>query len=168
MAGVVDHALRGIPRGSGRRDRHAGAGHGTDDSQHASQRQTGRRVHRGRRHRRAAHRDGGTSAGIAAVLLASEPAFVAMKIVGAAYLVLLGVQALWTALRGSPAARPEVRGRTRALTPLKAARQGFLSNIGNPKIAVFFTSLLPQFASGEGSTFLLRMPRGGPKPCSRR
>jgi threonine/homoserine/homoserine lactone efflux protein len=94
------------------------------------------------------------------VLLASEPAFVAMKIVGAAYLVLLGVQALWTALRGSPAARPEVRGRTRALTPLKAARQGFLSNIGNPKIAVFFTSLLPQFASGEGSTFLALLVLG--------
>src|SRR6266540_5960385 len=43
------------------------------------------------------------SAGIAALLVASEPAFVAVKLVGAAYLVYLGAQSLWHAVRGAPA-----------------------------------------------------------------
>jgi threonine/homoserine/homoserine lactone efflux protein len=81
-----------------------------------------------------------TSAGVAAVLQASEPAFVAVKLVGAAYLVFLGLQTLVPALR-SPGSRrkPSPRGR-----PL---RQGLVSNLGNPKMAIFFTSLLPQFAT---------------------
>src|SRR3954471_4004932 len=45
------------------------------------------------------------SAGIAALLVASEPAFVAVKLVGAAYLVFLGAQSLWHAVRGGGAAR---------------------------------------------------------------
>jgi threonine/homoserine/homoserine lactone efflux protein len=84
------------------------------------------------------------SLGVAALLRASEPAFVAVKVVGAAYLVYLGSHALLCALRGRvPAAgAPAPRG----LPPRAAYRQGVLSNLGNPKMAVFFTSLLPQFA----------------------
>jgi threonine/homoserine/homoserine lactone efflux protein len=84
-----------------------------------------------------------TSAGLAALLVASEPAFLALRIVGAAYLLYLGARALLSAARRVPpvdasaAARP---GRA------SAYRRGLLSNLGNPKIAVFFTSLLPQFA----------------------
>jgi threonine/homoserine/homoserine lactone efflux protein len=81
-----------------------------------------------------------TSAGIAALLQASEPAFVAVKLVGAAYLVFLGLQTLVPALR-SRAAKPTASPRGRPL------RQGFVSNLGNPKMAIFFTSLLPQFAA---------------------
>jgi threonine/homoserine/homoserine lactone efflux protein len=81
------------------------------------------------------------SAGIAALLVASEPAFVALKVLGAAYLAYLGAQALLAAVRpraGVPVpARPAARGRE--------LRQGLLSNLGNPKMAVFFSSLLPQF-----------------------
>jgi threonine/homoserine/homoserine lactone efflux protein len=78
------------------------------------------------------------SAGVAALLRTSEPAFLAVKLAGAAYLVYLGVQTL---LR-----RGEVRsfaGGSRR----RAFRQGLLSNLGNPKMAVFFMSLLPQFAT---------------------
>ena len=82
-----------------------------------------------------------TSAGLAALLLASAPLFTAIRLAGAAYLVVLGAQALAAALRGLP---HEERPRRRR-SP--AARQGLLSNLGNPKMAVFFTSLLPQFAS---------------------
>ena len=77
------------------------------------------------------------SAGVVAVVSASQPLFTALRIAGAAYLVWLGIETL----RGSRAPRAMPRhGR--------AFRQGLLSNLGNPKMAVFFTSLLPQFASG--------------------
>ena len=87
------------------------------------------------------------SAGVVALLRASEPAFLALRLVGAAYLVFLGAQALVGALRGrlengALATRPGHGDRSRI-----AFRQGLLSNLGNPKMAVFFTSLLPQFAS---------------------
>ena len=92
------------------------------------------------------------SAGVAALLVASEPAFVALKLLGAAYLVFLGAQALRSAFFG---ASGQVAARGAAaphLRPLVAFRQGVISNLGNPKMAVFFTSLLPQFtSSGEAS-----------------
>ena len=70
--------------------------------------------------------------------LASGPLFTALRIVGAAYLVFFGAEALLAAWRGRSA--DSARPRRRA-----TYRQGLLSNLGNPKIAVFFTSLLPQF-----------------------
>jgi len=83
------------------------------------------------------------SAGVAALVAASQPVFVAVRIAGAAYLVWLGVQALAAAVRGR---RDERRPRgSRA-----GFRQGLLSNLANPKMAIFFTSLLPQFGSGFG------------------
>ena len=85
------------------------------------------------------------SAGIAALVAASHPLFTALRLAGAAYLVWLGFETL----RGH-------RGTTVAPRPGNGYRQGFLSNLGNPKIAVFFTSLLPQFGSG----FLQLAPLG--------
>jgi threonine/homoserine/homoserine lactone efflux protein len=82
-----------------------------------------------------------TSAGLAALLLASAPLFTAIRLAGAAYLVVLGAQALAAAVRGRPHQDRIHRRRS------SAVRQGLLSNLGNPKMAVFFTSLLPQFAS---------------------
>jgi len=89
-----------------------------------------------------------TSAGVAAVLQKSEPAFVAVKLAGAAYLVFLGLQTLVAALR-SRTSTPKAAPRGRPL------RQGFVSNLGNPKMAIFFTSLLPQFATGPSFGALL-------------
>jgi threonine/homoserine/homoserine lactone efflux protein len=82
------------------------------------------------------------SVGLSAVLLASAPLFTAIRIAGALYLMLLGAQALLAAARGVGAEHDAASGRRR--TPY---RQGILSNLGNPKMAVFFTSLLPQFGS---------------------
>jgi threonine/homoserine/homoserine lactone efflux protein len=93
------------------------------------------------------------SAGLAAVLLASQPAFTALRLVGAAYLVFLGAQALLAALRSQQEA-PTAVSRSPALAG--AYRQGLLSNLGNAKMAVFFTSLLPQF----GTTFWTMLPLG--------
>ncbi len=91
-----------------------------------------------------------TSAGVAAVLQASEPAFVAVKLTGAAYLVFLGLQTLLPALR-SRASKPKASPRGRPL------RQGLVSNLGNPKMAIFFTSLLPQFATSPSFGALLAL-----------
>jgi threonine/homoserine/homoserine lactone efflux protein len=85
------------------------------------------------------------SAGLAALLVASEPAFVAVKVVGAAYLVFLGLQSIVHAIRGHA---PATAAQARELKPRAAFRQGLVSNLGNPKMAVFFSSLLPQFVPG--------------------
>jgi threonine/homoserine/homoserine lactone efflux protein len=85
-----------------------------------------------------------TSIGIAALIVAFEPAFVALKLAGAAFLVYLGALALYAAIRGQKIERRSARG---TLDSTTALRQGLLSNLGNPKMAVFFTSLLPQFGS---------------------
>ena len=91
-----------------------------------------------------------TSAGLAALLVASEPAFVALKLVGAAYLVYLGAQSLLSALRG----HYRTHSGARTATPAVAFRQGVLSNLGNPKMAVFFSSLLPQFGGTSFASLL--------------
>jgi threonine/homoserine/homoserine lactone efflux protein len=90
-----------------------------------------------------------TSAGIGALLVASEPAFVALKLVGSAYLIFLGVQAILH--RGK---LPVAFGRDR-VTPRSGFRQGVLSNLANPKMLAFFTSLLPQFASSFAGLLVL-------------
>jgi len=94
-----------------------------------------------------------TSAGLAALIVASEPVFTALKLAGAAYLVFLGTQALYAALRprgeNSRARFALPRGPGRAA----AYRQGVLSNLGNPKMAVFFSSLLPQFIAPGHASF---------------
>jgi len=85
--------------------------------------------------------------GLAAVVRESAVAFTILKLVGAAYLVWLGVQAL-RAARRHPAHDPASRrDPSRRVGAMLGFRQGLLSNLANPKIAVFFTSLLPQFVS---------------------
>jgi threonine/homoserine/homoserine lactone efflux protein len=96
------------------------------------------------------------SLGVGALLVAFEPAFLALRLAGAAYLMILGAQALWAAFHVPrwnawnklPTPRPELGPRT-------ALRQGLLSNLGNPKMLAFFTSLLPQFASSFAGLLVL-------------
>ncbi|HKP18420.1 MAG TPA: LysE family translocator [Gaiellaceae bacterium] len=87
--------------------------------------------------------------GLAAVIAASAEAFLVVKLAGAAYLVYLGLQAL----RSSRTDRHPLDAIGRpALSRRHAFRQGLVSNLLNPKIAVFFTSLLPQFVGAGSST----------------
>ena len=81
------------------------------------------------------------AAGLVAVLRASQPAFTALRLAGAAYLIFLGVQSLVAAARRRHP-RQIVVARS---TPGGSLRQGLVSNLANPKMVVFFTSLLPQF-----------------------
>ena len=91
------------------------------------------------------------AAGVAALLSASEPLFLAVKLAGSAYLIVLGAQTLLGALRRHGGhAMPE----RRRATGRGSFRQGYVSNLGNPKMAVFFTSLLPQFGGTSFAALL--------------
>jgi threonine/homoserine/homoserine lactone efflux protein len=84
----------------------------------------------------------GTAAavGLGAVILRSQPLFEAIRWAGVAYLLFLGVHALRGVRRGAaPAPDPGQASRARGW------RQGFLSNITNPKVLVFYIAVLPQF-----------------------
>ena len=80
--------------------------------------------------------------GVAALLEASGTAFTLLKLAGAAYLVWLGVRALADAWRGPVDASGDRPASRRQGSPF---RQGLLSNLLNPKIALVFTTLIPQF-----------------------
>ncbi len=86
--------------------------------------------------------------GLSALLLASSQAFTAVKLAGAVYLVYLGLRGVFGRRRvgGEDGASPK------AVAPWAAYRQGLLTNVLNPKVALFFVALLPQFAEpGRGS-----------------
>jgi RhtB (resistance to homoserine/threonine) family protein len=88
--------------------------------------------------------------GLAALIAASQTAFTAIKLAGAAYLIYLGLQALRASRADQRANAP-----TTVSAPISgrvALHQGLVSNLLNPKIAVFFTSLLPQFIGAHGQT----------------
>jgi threonine/homoserine/homoserine lactone efflux protein len=94
------------------------------------------------------------SAGAVALLRASAPAFETVKLAGSAYLVFLGAQALCDAFLRRRA--PGTGGPSgRRVSSATSFRQGLLSNLGNPKMAIFFTSLLPQFGSSFPSLLAL-------------
>jgi threonine/homoserine/homoserine lactone efflux protein len=97
---------------------------------------------------------GAAAFGVAALVRESEVAFTILKLAGAVYLVYLGAQALLASRRHAatePIARIDPGRRGGAVLGF---RQGLLSNLANPKIAVFFTSLLPQFVSSREPVLL--------------
>jgi RhtB (resistance to homoserine/threonine) family protein len=83
--------------------------------------------------------------GIASLLRASAAAFTIVKIVGALYLIWLGIQALRASRHVAPRDPASSSDSRPTMTALGGFRQGFLSDLANPKIGIFFTSLLPQF-----------------------
>jgi threonine/homoserine/homoserine lactone efflux protein len=85
--------------------------------------------------------------GLSALLATSPYAFMAVKFAGAAYLLYIGVRALLSRGSGLPGAEAASAGDGR----WSAFRQGILCNLLNPKVALFFLALMPQFISA-GST----------------
>ena len=79
--------------------------------------------------------------GLAALLAASAEAFTVVKLVGAAYLLYVAWGMARAGLRPASAAA-EIAAPT---SPWRTARQGFFTNALNPKVALFFLALLPQF-----------------------
>ena len=97
----------------------------------------------------------GTSLGLAALLATSRPAFGVVRWLGAGYLVFLGARALLDARRSpaGPGGTSLAEASRDRLARVVAFRQGLLSNLGNPKMAVFFPSLLPQFVARGSAPF---------------
>jgi threonine/homoserine/homoserine lactone efflux protein len=97
------------------------------------------------------------AAGLGALIMRAQPVFELIKWAGVAYLAFLGGQALWSAARGrytQPGGGPGGGGRT----SFTGWRQGFLSNITNPKVLVFYLAVLPQFLTpGTGAGWLLAL-----------
>ena len=85
--------------------------------------------------------------GVSALLMASGTAFTLLKWLGALYLIWVGAQMLRAAWRPAPAlALENAAGQTRSQPGLATVfRRGFLTNVLNPKVALFFLAFVPQF-----------------------
>lgn len=91
--------------------------------------------------------------GISAILAQSAELFNAVKMVGAAYLIYLGITSLRATMQGN-APLSVNEGSASQLVVKRSLREGFLSNVLNPKTAVFYLAFLPQFINPEGSPLL--------------
>jgi threonine/homoserine/homoserine lactone efflux protein len=89
--------------------------------------------------------------GLTAVLVASAPAFTAIRLIGAAYLVFIGVRLL---LARGPLGGEEPAPAERSAPPVsarRAFREGLLCDLSNPKTLLVFTSVIPQFLGHDAS-----------------
>ena len=85
--------------------------------------------------------------GVAAILLTSSYAFIVIKILGAMYLIYLGVQAF------RQKGKQEIKKTDDKASDLKLFKEGILSSTLNPKLALFFMAFLPQFVSHDTNAF---------------
>src|SRR5436190_15612610 len=93
----------------------------------------------------------GAAIGLSALLMASSAAFTVLKWAGAAYLLVTGVQMLLSHSR--PLAEAAVAGNETSLA--RVFWQGALTNVLNPKVALFFLAFLPQFVTAESAHKML-------------
>jgi len=87
-------------------------------------------------------------AGVGAVLVASATAFTVVKVVGAAYLIWQGIRLLRRSA-ASAQSQPATQSFTQPAPAGSAFWQGFLTNVLNPKVGVFYVTLLPQFVVAD-------------------
>jgi threonine/homoserine/homoserine lactone efflux protein len=95
-----------------------------------------------------------TAAGVAAILRSSAAVYDTIRLIGALYLIWIGARALWDSRRRTTGDGAPVAGPARSIDGRGGFRQGVISNLANPKVGIFFTSLLPQFVSPHGSALL--------------
>jgi threonine/homoserine/homoserine lactone efflux protein len=84
------------------------------------------------------------AAGLGALIVRSQPVFQGIKWAGVCYLAFLGAQAIRSAIRGSYDG-PTTGNEHAGAAAFGGWRQGFVSNITNPKVLVFYLAVLPQF-----------------------
>jgi threonine/homoserine/homoserine lactone efflux protein len=90
--------------------------------------------------------------GISALLATSATAFTAVKLLGATYLVYLGARMFWARRNGN------LTGKSLGKPFVSLAvvfRQGFITNVLNPKVALFFLAFLPQFIDTDAPSKVL-------------
>ncbi|HDY8140646.1 TPA: LysE family translocator [Vibrio vulnificus] len=98
--------------------------------------------------------------GISAILAQSAELFQLVKMIGAAYLIWLGFSSL-KSLMTSGAGLSVAQMAQQSYDAKRSLREGFLSNVLNPKTAVFYLAFLPQFVNLEGSPLLQSMTMAG-------
>ncbi|WP_438823844.1 LysE family translocator [Bacillus sp. JJ1566] len=91
--------------------------------------------------------------GLSAIIVKSAVLFSIFKYVGAIYLIYLGVKTLWSLRKKEVAASVEMNTVSK-FENTTCFKQGFLTNLLNPKVAVFFLTFLPQFVDSGSNTFL--------------
>jgi threonine/homoserine/homoserine lactone efflux protein len=95
------------------------------------------------------------AAGLGALIVKAQPVLEVIRWAGVAYLVYLGVQAIRSAVRGRyPSMDDGPDGHAKGAA-LGGWRQGFLSNITNPKVLVFYLAVLPQFLTAHAAAWVL-------------
>ena len=85
--------------------------------------------------------------GVSALLAASASAFMVIKFAGAGYLFYLGIRMIMTRASASSISTSFSSSRF-----LEIFRQGFLTNLLNPKVALFFLAFVPQFIATDSTT----------------
>ena len=91
--------------------------------------------------------------GISVILMQSAQAFLVVKLIGALYLIWIGVKALVSACRGDKPAVPVSPAAAKS-SLLKAFAEGFLTNALNPKVSMFYLAAFPQFIPVEQGTVM--------------
>jgi RhtB (resistance to homoserine/threonine) family protein len=91
--------------------------------------------------------------GLSTIIVKSALLFSVFKYVGAVYLIYLGIKTLWLLRKKEVAASVEMDTKSK-FTNKSCFKQGFLTNILNPKVAVFFLTFLPQFVDAGSKTFI--------------
>jgi threonine/homoserine/homoserine lactone efflux protein len=90
--------------------------------------------------------------GLSALLATSAAAFTAVKWVGAAYIVYVGIGMLRSKLKASDSGDTAAAPVAAPMPFRKIFLQGFLTNILNPKVALFFLAFVPQFISADAAS----------------
>lgn len=109
-----------------------------------------------------------SAAGVTTLLAASRLAFDILRIVGACYLTFIGLRMLWNSRRSAPNPHDSVidgtheggigwRPGASTVTRAEAFRIGLLTNLLNPKVGVFYVTLLPQFIPADAPLFAFSM-----------
>lgn len=92
--------------------------------------------------------------GISIVLVQSAIAFTIFKMLGAAYLIWIGIKAIKSAFNQTTTPSIELPKKNRKSTSIhNAFLEGFITNVLNPKVSMFYLAAFPQFISIEGSAF---------------
>ncbi|MEH6580265.1 MAG: LysE family translocator [Amphritea sp.] len=100
--------------------------------------------------------------GISVILLQSAYAFSALKLLGACYLIWLGLSSWYALLKGRQMLKmPDSSANPFQFRLSRSLREGFLSNALNPKTAIFYMAFLPQFIDPAGSALLQSLMLAG-------
>lgn len=91
--------------------------------------------------------------GLSAIIMKSALIFSVFKYVGAVYLLYMGIKTLWSLKKKGEAASVEMNTKSKFVSS-SCFKQGFLTNILNPKVSILFITLFPQFINSESNTFI--------------